>query len=101
MKQHIYAALGALLIGLSALPTNAAPQTPCGPHGDVAKHLGSGFSENPVSMGLASNGTVIEVFASSSGTFTILMTRPDGITCLMAAGENWEELPKRITGAKI
>jgi len=33
------------------------------------------------------------------GTFTIILTRPNGLTCVMAAGENWEDLPKRLTGA--
>ncbi len=43
----------------------------------------------------------IEVFASPFRTFTIILTRPDGVTCVMAAGENWEDLPKRLAGTEI
>ena len=53
-------------------------------------------------MGLASNGSMIEIFASPNGSWTIVMTQPDGVTCLMAAGESWEDLPqKKNVGTKI
>ena len=57
------------------------------------KSLEKTFSEEPVSMGLASNGSVIEVLASPSGSFTIILTLPNGLSCVMASGENWENLP--------
>lgn len=90
--------LGALLIGLSAIPEAARAQMMCGPRNDVVANLEKGYSEHPVSMGLASNGAVIEVFLSEAGTFTIVMTRPDGLSCLMAAGKNWQDRPERMTG---
>ena len=35
---------------------------------------------------------LVEVYASEeTGTWTILMTRPDGTTCLLAAGQRWEQ----------
>ena len=49
-------------------------------------------------MGLARNGTVIEVFTSVEGTWTIIMTQPVGISCLVASGNYWESLPKPIAG---
>ncbi len=42
---------------------------------------------------------MIEVLASPSGGFTIILTQPNGLSCVMAAGENWETLPKRLAGA--
>jgi hypothetical protein len=44
---------------------------------------------------------VFEVLASPSGSFTIILTQPNGLSCVMAAGENWENLPKRLAGAHI
>lgn len=36
---------------------------------------------------------VVEVFASlETGTWTITITRPDGLTCLAASGEGFENL---------
>ena len=73
----------------------------CDERSAVVATLEKTYSETPVSMGLASNGAIIEILASPSGTFTIILTRPNGLTCVMAAGESWEDLPKRLAGAKI
>ncbi len=71
----------------------------CGERRAVVANLEKIHSEAPVSIGLASNGAVIEVLASPSGSFTIILTQPNGLTCVMAAGENWENLPKQLAGA--
>ena len=65
----------------------------CAERRAVVENLEQTYSEAPVSMGLASNGAVIEVLASPSGSFTIILTQPNGLTCVMAAGEYWEDLP--------
>lgn len=71
---------------------DAIGQTMCGQRGTVVGSLEKNYSEVPVSMGLAVNGSVIEVLASPSGSFTIIMTRPSGLSCIMAAGEKWEDV---------
>ncbi len=101
MVRYLTAILSALLIGWGAFSSSAQAQTICGDRGAIVASLEKTYSEAPVSMGLGSNGTIIEVFASPSGTFTIILTRPNGLTCVMAAGENWEDLPKRLVGAEI
>lgn len=101
MVRYMTAIVGALLIGWTAFPPEVQAQAVCGERAEVASNLAKGHSETPVSMGLASNGAVIEVFASDSGTFTIIMTLPTGVSCLMAAGEDWQELPKQMVGAKL
>ena len=47
------------------------------------------------SLGLAGNGTVVEVLSSENGSWTIFMTSANGISRLMATGEHWRELPKQ------
>ncbi len=71
----------------------------CGERRAVVANLEKTYSEAPVSIGLASNGAVIEVLASPTGTFTIILTQPNDLSCVMAAGESWENLPKRLAGA--
>ena len=100
MVRYLTAIFGALLIGLGAFSSSAQAQTMCGEHSTVVASLEKTYSETPVSIGLASNGAVIEVLASPSGSFTIILTQPNGVACVMAAGENWENLPKRLAGAK-
>jgi hypothetical protein len=100
MKRLLAAALGGLLIGSTASPVLAQATSPliCDARDKVVSTLGTDYSESPVSMGLARNGTVIEVFTSVEGTWTIIMTQPVGISCLVASGNYWESLPKPIAG---
>lgn len=99
MKHCQKAIAGALLIigsSIFTLTTTAnAQSTACGNHTDVVKKLHQGYSERPVSMGLSNNGAVVEVFASKVGTFTIVITRPDGVACLVSVGEGWENISTR------
>ena len=99
MVRYLTAILGALLIGWSAFLPSAQAQPICGERRALVATLEKTYSETPVSVGLASNGAIIEIFASPTGTFTIIVTQPNGLTCVMAAGEYWEDLPNRLAGA--
>ena len=49
-------------------------------------------------MGVAENGGLIEVLSSQKGsTFTIIVTSPEGETCMVAAGEDWQGLIRKVT----
>ena len=72
----------------------------CGERNVVISSLEKNYSEVPVSMGLESTGGVIEVLAAPEGSFTILITRPNGLSCIMVSGENWETVPMRQVGPK-
>ena len=44
------------------------------------------------SVGLQQDTGVIETFANAeTGTWTIIITLPTGLSCLVAVGENWRE----------
>jgi hypothetical protein len=92
--------LGALSICWSVLPTAANAQSICVERTEAATSLKKNFAEVPVSMGLSEQGSVIEVFASPNGSWSIIMTLPNGLSCIMAAGEEWEVLPQKAAGAK-
>ncbi len=69
----------------------------CGPHGAVTAHLAEKFNESRTMMGLAANQMVIEVFVNAeSGSWTIIVTRPDGVTCLVASGSNADVIPAAL-----
>ena len=66
----------------------------CGQRTTVIDYLSSKYSEKPIAMGIAANGGLVEVLTSTEGTtFTIIVTMPEGETCMVAAGEGWENLP--------
>ena len=100
-KTLIYALAGALLIGFGAFARPAEAQTVrtpavCAEHQTIVERLNQQYSETPVGTGLASAGFVVEVFASPSGTWTIVMTQPSGTACLVASGNYWETAPKLV-----
>ena len=69
----------------------------CAPRQLVVDRLADGYGETRQSMGLGADNAVIEVFASNdTGTWTITVTRPNGITCLVASGQAFEELAEAL-----
>lgn len=92
------AATAALITALS-LPA-AAQQLACAKRSEVLKHLSAKYTEAPVALGLANNGGVLEVLSSTTGSsWTIIITMPNGPTCMVAAGEHWEKLPQVANNA--
>ncbi len=90
------ALLGAAFVALHAVPSSA--QTICGEHAKFVDMLGVTYAEKAVAMGLTSTGAVIEVLTSPTGNWTILLTYPSGLTCMVAAGNKWEALPRPMAG---
>jgi hypothetical protein len=69
----------------------------CAARDAVLARLAETYGETRRSLGVAANSAVVEVFASDqTGTWTITVTAPNGITCLVASGDSFEtmvELP--------
>ncbi|MCT4607682.1 MAG: hypothetical protein N4A70_00590 [Pelagimonas sp.] len=69
----------------------------CAPRDTVVERLASKYGESRQSMGLGSNNAVMEVFASlESGSWTITVTMANGVTCLVASGQAFEELAEAL-----
>jgi len=79
---------------MSLLSLPAMAQVVCSERGKSLDRLATGYKESPVAMGLASNGSVLEVLAFTDGTWTIIVTTPAGRSCVVASGEAWEEVPR-------
>ena len=84
---------GTMLLVLAGTPrAEAADGRPCADRAQVVQRLAERFGETLRSVGLQRDDAVVEVYSSEeTGTWTILMTRADGITCLLAAGQRWEQ----------
>lgn len=79
----------AAVLALMAAPV--AAQTNCAPHAAVVERLATGYGEYRQSIGLATDDTVVEMYASlETGTWSIVVTRHDGIACLVASGRGYE-----------
>ena len=81
----------ALSAGIVALATSTATAQPkCDARDSVVKHLASKYKENPVAIGVTNSGGLVEVLSTKNGTtWTIIVTTPQGMSCLVAAGEGW------------
>ena len=79
--------------GLVCLSTLADAQSVCHQRTKFVTELGRKFLEAPVAYGLTSTGQVIEVLASGTGSWTLIVTSTDGTSCALAAGESWAKLP--------
>lgn len=92
-----------LMAVMAGAVTVAIPETQaspvCGDRNKVIDSLSAKYSEEPVAVGVTSNGGVIEVLKAPDGqTWTILFTYPSGPSCLVASGEAWQELEEKIKG---
>ncbi len=69
---------------------------------DVAKQLADRYGEAPVAMGLVNNGAMIEVFAADDGiTWTIVVTTPNRMSRIFAAGRHWMQIAPTITVQEV
>jgi hypothetical protein len=103
MKRTLMPALVFAAVAGYALP--AAPahaQMVCGKRTDMVRQLSEKYGETRRSMGLAEGRGVVELYASEeTGSWTILMTSPQGIACMMAAGEAFQIEPVTATGSPV
>ena len=88
-------------VAITFLATPSLAQQVCGKRADIVNRLSDGFEEQRRSAGLAADGNLVEVFASKKGTWTIIYTKPGGMTCLVAVGDNWQQIeaPFAATGS--
>lgn len=100
-KIRFFAAIVLILGMMLGFGTSARAQTVCMAHTDLANHLDSRFSEAPIAIGLANDNRLVEVFSSGDGsTWTMVLTKPDGMSCVMATGEDWEILNRVVPGPR-
>ena len=83
-------ALAAALM-LTASPALAAMA--CGPRADLVKKLKAKYGEHQTALGI-SGPLAVEVWTNpKTGTWTMLRTMANGVSCLMATGEHWQAVP--------
>jgi hypothetical protein len=98
---HAGAAL--LLAGLAAGAAEpAAAQEICGTRADLLKELTRRYSEAPVAVGLANSGALVEILTNGNGsTWSIMVSQPNGTSCLVAAGKEWQDLKPDVAGRDL
>jgi len=94
------------LIGLLAVLTldspEASAQTPrvfCGTYDEITSVLVDRLGEERTGWGLGPDNRLVEVYNSrETGAWAIIVTEPNGTTCLVMAGDYWQNLTLPVTG---
>ena len=93
----------AVLAGLAAvwLAPVAEAQTACGKRETIVKMLSDKFSEQRHGGGTSGQSSLIEVYTSPSGTWTIIASGARGFSCVIAAGNDWNDFARKIEGKNL
>ncbi len=70
----------------------------CGNRKSVVEYLTKKYREQPRAMGMVSSSGVMEILVSEKGSWSILVTTATGRTCIVAAGDNWEDIRIKASG---
>ncbi len=98
------AAVFAMTLAAPFLAPSAARADPgavCAKRSEVVARLREGYGETRRAYGLERADAMYEVFASDgAGTWTIIVSSPDGVSCLVASGRNWSHASEALPVAE-
>lgn len=103
MRKLLQLCLTTFLFAVACQAATASPQT-CADRSVVIEHLADRYGETRIWVALGHDGTMVETFAAlNTGTWSLIVTRPGGATCLVAAGQSFQLTTREIepTGAPI
>ena len=80
-------AVAALLGPLGAHAQTQSETLLCDRRANIIGSLAEKYREAPVAIGVTSTGSIVEVLTTGDGTtWTIIVSNPNGTSCLIAAG---------------
>ena len=76
-----------LSLVLMAAPLMAQVPSNCAPRDHVAGRLSEKYQERVQAMGLDAQGNLMELWASEGGTWPIIVSLPNGLSCLVGSAQ--------------
>jgi hypothetical protein len=98
----LLAPLLVLLLACTAADPLLAQQPPelypsCMLAEELARFLDEEFEEVPMAQGVSDAGVLVTMFAAkATGTWTIAVTEPAGVSCIVAVGTGFELMPEAL-----
>lgn len=93
MIKHLLRAMAAICVIVVNAPA-WADTAPCADRDHVVERLETDYEEVHAGSGLQARPdtqALVEVWASrETGTFTVMLTTPDGMSCVLATGTDWQ-----------
>lgn len=89
-----------VVAGIVFLPicASAAEKLACGERAKIVETLEAKHKEVELARGLVTSSQLVEIFVSPQKSWTILVSFPNGSSCVMAVGEAWDQLPVALSG---
>jgi hypothetical protein len=85
------------LFGLIFAGSAASAGPQCAARDQMVTVLSDRYGETRRGLGVAANNSVMELFASAeTGSWTITVTMPDGLMCLVATGQSFEAVAEEL-----
>lgn len=80
----------------------AYAQNNCAPREVVLEMLTQKYGESRQSIGMMGGANVMEMWANmETGSWSAVITRPDGIACVAASGQSFERLDEELEPAGL
>ena len=87
-----------VLLGIAVTTLPAQAQTKCTTRTNMVTELTEKYGEVNQGVGIQSAQQLIEVWSSKkTGSWTIIASHANGMSCIMATGHNWTDNPKFST----
>ncbi len=87
--RHLLSPVLAAAAVILTTPPAPAQMMACGARDAIVERLDGTYAESRRGHGLQPGRGVLEIFASEGGSWTLLLTLPNGASCILAAGEAW------------
>ncbi len=79
------------LCGALPLVAGAAnAQGVCGERKSFLDRLAREYNERPSGIGLQADGSVMELLTAPTGSWSLIITTPAGLTCVVSSGDGWK-----------
>lgn len=84
-------------VGFTLVASVAMAQPQCSERDNVLESLAKKYKETTTAAGVTNTGGLVEVLVNpKSSTWTIIVTTPQGMSCLVAAGEGWRNMEQKL-----
>ena len=91
--------LPAALVAAFLVSSPAPAQPQCAPRDALLEQLESAYGEIPAGLGVIHDGALLEIVMTPDGaTWSMALTSPGGISCLVATGEGWRAVEPEPEG---
>lgn len=94
----VFGLLTTLVLSTCASVAPAQNGSACAPHEVIQLRLNTAYSETRNAIALSTSGSVVEFWRNNlTGTWTVTVTQPGRMTCIVASGIEWHKVEEELS----